>query len=83
MPHTGASGTPVCITGPVDLNFWIGDLRESVAFTIVDDLAFLLIVGTVYQEKYFESIQCKTRRLKPSNSLNVAILDALDFQYAP
>ena len=46
------------IIGLVDLDLEIGDLRESVTFVIVDDLAVLLIVGTAYQDKYTEAIQC-------------------------
>ena len=49
--YTGAIGTPVHITGLVDLDVEIGGLRESVTFAIVDDLAVPLIIGTVYQDK--------------------------------
>ena len=59
----------------MDLNLQIGDLRKSVTFAIVDGLSVPLIIGTAYQEKLIESIQCKARRLKPVDSRAIAILD--------
>ena len=66
------------MTGLMDLDLVIGDLRKSVTLAIVDDLAVPLIVGTAFQDKYIESIQCRARRLKPSNSRSIAILDTFD-----
>ena len=62
----------------MDLDLEIGDLRKSITFAIVDDLAVSLIIGTAYQEKLIESIHCEARRLKPANSRTVAILDTFD-----
>ena len=59
----------------MNLDVHIGDLRQSVKFAIVSDLAEPLIIGTAYQEKFIEFIQCKTRRLKPIDSGIVAMLD--------
>ena len=56
----------------------IGDLRKSMTFAIVDDLAVPLIIGTAYQDKFIEFIQCKARRLKPIDSCSIAILDTLN-----
>ena len=62
----------------MDLNIQIGDLRKSVMFAIVDDLAVPLIIGAAYQEKFIGSVQYKARRLKPIDIRSVAILDAFD-----
>ena len=66
------------ISGHIDLYIQIVDLRKSIAFAIVDDLAVPLIIGTAYQDTYIESIQCKARRLKPCHSRSITILDTLD-----
>ena len=66
------------ITVLLDLNLQIGNLRKSITFAFVDNPAVPLIVGTAYQDKYIESIHCKTRRLKSFNSRSVGILDAFD-----
>ena len=76
--YTGATGTPVRISGLMDLDVQIGDLRKSVTFAVVDDLAVPLIIGTAYQDKFIESIRCTARRLKPINSRSIAILDTFD-----
>ena len=62
----------------MDFDLKIGDLRKSIIFAIVDDLAMPLIIGTAYQDKFIESIQCKERRLKPVDSIAIAILDSFD-----
>ena len=45
------------ITGQVDLDLQIGDLRKSVTFAVVDDQAVPLIIRTAYQDKYIEAFQ--------------------------
>ena len=57
----------------MDLDVQIGDLRKSVTFAIVDDLAVPLILGMAYQDKFIESIRCTARRLKPIDNRCVAI----------
>ena len=73
--YTGATGTPVHISGLMDLDLQISDLRKSVTFAIVDNLAVTQIVGTTYEYKFVEAIQCKAHRLKPIDSRAIAILD--------
>ena len=46
----------------MNLNLQIGDLRKSMTFAIVDDLAVPLIVRTAYQDRFIEAIQCRHGR---------------------
>ena len=62
----------------MDLDLQIINLRKSITFSIVDDLAELLTVGTAYHDMYIESILCRAQRLRPSNSHSVVTLDAFD-----
>ena len=62
----------------MNLDVQVGDLRKSVTFAIVDDLAVPLIIGKIYQNKFMKSIQCNARRLEPIKSRSVAILDTFD-----
>ena len=55
--YTGAIRTPVRITVLKDSDPQIADLHKPVTFTIVDNLAVPLIIGTVCQDKHIESIQ--------------------------
>ena len=66
------------ISSLMDLDIQIRDLRRSVTFAIVDDVAVPLIIGTAYQDKFIESTQCRKRRTKPIDSRNVAILGTID-----
>ena len=43
MQYAGANETPVSISGLMDLDLQIGDLRDSITFPIVDDLAVPLL----------------------------------------
>ena len=43
----------------MNFDLQISDLRRSVNFAIVDNLAVSLIVRTAYQDKFIESTQCK------------------------
>ena len=52
----------------MDLDVQIEDLRKSVTIVILDDLSVTLIIGTAYQDEFIESIQCKSRWLKPIDS---------------
>ena len=81
--YTGATGTPVRITGLLDLDLQIGDLRKSITLAIVDHLAVPLIFTTAYKEKYIESIHCRTRRLRPPYRRSVATLTRSTLNYAP
>ena len=61
-----------------ELRYQISDLRKSVTFSILDKLAISLIVGTAYQQKLIQPIQCKGHRLKPIAFRSVAMLDTFD-----
>ena len=45
------------VTGPMDLELQISDLRKPVTFAIVDDLAVPLIVATASQDRFIEGIK--------------------------
>ena len=62
----------------MNLFIQIGDLRTSVTFAIEGDLVVLPNVRTAYQDKFIESIQCKTRGLKQIANRSVAILYTFD-----
>ena len=76
--NMGATRSPVRITCLMDLDLQIGDLRKSITFAIVDDLAVSLLMGTAYQDRFIDTIKCKARRLKPINNRTVAILDSFN-----
>ena len=66
------------ITGLLNLDLQIGDLKRSVTFAIVDNLAVPLIVGTAYQDKFSEAILGKAHRLKPIDSRAIPIIGSFD-----
>ena len=77
-PRPSTQELPAHISGLMDLDIQIGDLSKSITFAIVDDPALPLIIGTAYQDKFIESVQSKTPRLKLNDICSVATLETLD-----
>ena len=76
--YTGATGTPMYISGLMDLDVQIADLCKSITFAFVDHLAVPLMIGTDHQDKLIESIQSKAHRLRPIDNRSVTMLDAFE-----
>ena len=47
------------MSGLIDQDLQMGDLRKSITLAIVDDLAVPLITGATWQDQYIESIRAK------------------------